>query len=94
VLRRWPGNLTALIGLGNSYHAQGRLADAESVFRRAATLHPGSGTPLNNLAQVLWEQGRADEALAAAKRAVSLGGPLQDMYRQTLEEIQAAHREK
>ncbi len=90
LLRRWPGNLTAGIGLGNSYHAQGRLADAESVFRRAAKLHPGSGAPLNNLAQVLWEQGRADEALAAAKRAVSLGGPLVNVYRQTLEEIQAA----
>jgi tetratricopeptide (TPR) repeat protein len=94
VLRRWPDELTALIGLGNSYHAQARLADAESVFRRAATLHPTSGTALNNLAQVLWEQGREEEALDAAKRAVSLGGPFVEVYRQTLDDIQAANRGK
>ena len=92
VLRRWPGNLAALIGLGNSYHAQAQLVDAESVFRRAATLHPTSGTPLNNLAQVLWEQGREDEALDTAMKAVALGGPYVEIYRQTLEDIQTARR--
>jgi len=39
------------------------------------------------MAQVLNNQGKQKEALAAAQRAVDLGGPLLDNFRQTLEEI-------
>ncbi len=94
VLRRWPGHLAALVGLGNSYHAAGRLADAESSFRQASTLHPDSGAALNNLAQVLMEQGKNDEAREAARRAVSVGGPLVDVYRKTLEQIESVQRSR
>jgi hypothetical protein len=41
----------------------------------------------NNLAHVLAEQGKWEEAQAAAQRAVDLGGPFLDVFRQTLEEI-------
>jgi hypothetical protein len=41
----------------------------------------------NNLAHVLAEQGRLQEALTAAQRAVDLGGPFIDTFRQTLEEV-------
>jgi hypothetical protein len=43
----------------------------------------------NNLAQVLWDQGKQQDALEAAYRAVDLGGPLVEEYRRTLKEIQA-----
>jgi len=52
-------------------------------------LHPKEGSALNNLAQILFEQGRNQEALEAAKKAVSLGGPLTAVYQKTLEKIQA-----
>ncbi len=86
-LARWPGNLAALMGLGNSAYAQGDLAAAEGAFRKAAETHPQSGAAWNNLAHVLLKQGRGAEALAAARRAVALGGPLAPTFQKTLEEI-------
>jgi hypothetical protein len=41
----------------------------------------------NNLAQVLIDQGRRTEALAAVRQAILLGGPFQAQFEQTLEEI-------
>lgn len=88
-LSRWPHNLAAMMGLGNSYYVLGDLESAETVFRRAAALHPDSGAAWNNLADVLLRQGRKGEALDAARKAVALGGPGQDVFQKTLEEIQA-----
>ncbi len=88
-LRRWRGSLGALMGLGNSLYALGDLTKAETAFREASRLHPSSGAGFNNLAQVLWEQDRAEEALWAAQRAVALGGPQSAVYRGTLKEIES-----
>ncbi len=89
VLTRWPENLPALIGIGNCYYALGELENAETAFRKTIRLHPESGSAFNNLAQILIEQGRKQEALAAARKAVSLGGPLRSAYQKTLDEIQS-----
>lgn len=88
-LTRWPQNLTVLMGIGNCHYALGELKDAESAFRETVRLHPKEGSVLNNLAQILFEQGQNQEALEVAKKAVSLGGPLTAVYQKTLEEIQA-----
>ena len=86
-LKRWPESFTAWIGLGNSRYSLHDLAGAAEAFRRATLLQPKNGIPLNNLAQVLAEQGKHQEALLAAQQAVKLGGPLAVNFRQTLEEI-------
>ena len=86
-LTQWPKNQTALIGIGNCYYALGELENAEEALRKAIRLHPKSGPAFNNLAQILFEQGRKQEALTAAKKAVSLGGPMSSVYQKTLEEI-------
>jgi len=91
-LARWPQNLTALMGIGNCHYALAELKDAESAFRKTVRLHPKEGSALNNLAQILFEQGRKQEALEAIQKAVSLGGPLSAVYEKTLEEIQAGSR--
>jgi hypothetical protein len=87
-LTQWPKNLTVLIGIGNCYYALGELENAEKAFRKAVRYHPKSGPAFNNLAQIFFEQGRKQEALAAAKKAVSLGGPMSLVYQKTLEEIE------
>jgi hypothetical protein len=89
VLARWPDNIAALMGIGNCYYALGELQNAETAFRNTTRLHPESGSAFNNLAQVLFELGRKKEALAAARKAVSLGGPLKSAYQKTLKEIQS-----
>ena len=63
------------------------LTVAAEAFRRATLLEPKNGMAFNNLAQVLAEQGKRKEALATAQRAVELGGPLLENFKQTLEEI-------
>jgi hypothetical protein len=87
-LVRWPNSLGARMGLGNSYYAFGDQASAEAAFSEATRRFPANGSAFNNLAQVLWEQGKQEDALRAARRAVELGGPLVDVYRKTLEEIE------
>ncbi len=88
VLQRWPTNLKAQMGLGNTAYHLKDFVQAESVFRQALKAHPESVAVLNNLAQVLADLGRDDEALMLARRAVDLGGPLNDAARETLSEIQ------
>ena len=87
-LTRWPQSLAARMGLGNSYYAIDDLANSEHAFRQAVRLHPYSGAAYNNLAQLLLEQGRTHEALEAARKAVSIGGPLNTVFEETLREIE------
>ena len=87
MLKRWPASLAGLMGHGNTSYALKDLAAAESAFRQATQTHPGAAAAFNNLAHVLAERGKLDEALAAAERAVSLGGSLQTAAQSTLDEI-------
>jgi tetratricopeptide (TPR) repeat protein len=88
-LRRWPRNLAAWIGTGNIAYRDKDLPAAERAFRRATQLYPDSGIALNNLAQVLLDFGKLDEAHRTALAAVSKGGATQATARQTLSEIEA-----
>jgi hypothetical protein len=88
-LNRWPRSLAAMMGLGNSHYALGDLKGSENAFRQAVESHPREGAAFNNLAHVLLAQGRREDALAAARQAVALGGPHQGVFRRTLEELQA-----
>lgn len=88
VLNRWPGNLTAQIGVGNTAYRLHDLAQAETAFRQAAHDHPDSVAAFNNLAQTLADQARYEEALEAAYLAVSLGGPLAPVAQEILADIE------
>lgn len=88
MLARWPESLIALMGLGNTHHAAGRLAEAASAFRRATLAAPDNAAAFNNLAQTLADLGQWREALAPAQRAVELGGPLLATSRATLAAIE------
>ncbi len=88
-LAKWPGDLVARIGLGNIAYGVHRLPEAETEYRRATQDHADSADAWNNLAQVLHDLKRDQEAIAAARRAVAIGGQRQPTYRSTLEEIQS-----
>ena len=87
-LERWPASVAARIGQGNAAYAMHDLEGAAAAYARATQEHPAAADAWNNLAQALRELGRRDDALAAAQRAVALGGPRTQAYRETLEEIQ------
>lgn len=86
-LARWPDNLVAAIGEGNTSYAAGDLPGAAAAYRAATVAHPESADAWNNLAQVLGELHRPAEARAAALRAVELGGPRMAQYQETLRSL-------
>jgi predicted Zn-dependent protease len=86
-LARWPGSVVARLGLGNASYALGDLPGAAAAYLRATLDHPEAADAWNNLAQALHESGSRAQALAAARRAVALGGPRLPAYRETLDGI-------
>lgn len=90
-LERWPHNLVALVGYGNVAYAQNDIAEAAEYYQAATRYHPGSADAWNNLAQAQMELGRREEALAAAQRAVSLGGARISQYQETLRAVLDTH---
>jgi tetratricopeptide (TPR) repeat protein len=90
----WPRNANVWIGLGNSRYVQHEFAGAISAYRQAVSVNPESAVAFNNLAQVLAETGQVAEAMTAARRAVEIGGPLQETYRRTLAEIMKSQEDR
>ncbi|MGQ0750434.1 MAG: PA2778 family cysteine peptidase [Betaproteobacteria bacterium] len=86
-LSRWPRNLLARMGLGNTAYAAGDFAHAETAYRQATRDHPDAADAWNNLATVLHRTGRTDEAMEAARRAIALGGARLPHYERTLRAI-------
>jgi hypothetical protein len=86
-LKRWPGNLTASIGLANQHHAAGRLPQAEALLRDTAQRYPQSTIVRNNLAQVLSDQGRHAEALAEIDKASDPMSPFAAEVKDTRQQI-------
>ncbi len=75
--RRWPDNFLFRMGLGINAYSAGKLDVAENAFRNVVQRMPDNAAALNNLATVLQELGRLDEALHVADQAVSQGGQWQ-----------------
>jgi hypothetical protein len=86
-LKRWDESFVAWMGLGNSEYNLHDLDSSAEAFYQATLLRPENGMAFNNRAHVLAEQGKRIEALSAAQRAVDLGGPFLDTFRQTLEDV-------
>lgn len=91
-LEQWPGNLLARLGLGNAAYRRHELVLAEAAYRQATIDHPAAAIAWNNLAQTLHQMGRRPEALAAARRAVKIGGAWQGVYAATLAAIEGGRR--
>ena len=86
-LVRWPHNLAATVGVGDCLYQMGNLASAEKHYRAASQQFPSEGVVFNNLAWVLFEQGRREAALEAARYAIACGGPLKIQFEETFETI-------
>ncbi len=89
-LARWPEEWRAALGWASCLHALGDRSRAEEALRRAHALAPGRPEPLNNLALVLAEAGRPEEAEQRAREAVAAARRLgmdPAPYRDTLTRI-------
>ena len=63
-LLRWPDSIGLRFALANHWYAEERYASAEREYRRILAFAPDAVMARNNLAWMLAERGRADEALA------------------------------
>lgn len=89
--KKWPDAPLAWQALANARYAQHDLPGAEQALRQAQKLEPAAAT-LNNLAQVLLEQGCVAAARKSIGEAAALGGtpPEQDAIARTRAQIDAA----
>ena len=87
IVTRWSESHLGWLTLGNARFALRDYANAEGAYRHAGDLKPHEPESWNNLAVALARQGRHDEALAYANRAVLAGGPYSEQFRETRAEI-------
>ena len=65
-----PDNGSYLDSLGWAYFKQKKIDKAETLLRRAAEQAPGNSVVQDHYGDVLWANGRRDEAVAAWQRAL------------------------
>lgn len=90
LLRRHPDSV---VGWTNAANVRARLGDAagaEAAYRRALALAPGDRDALNNLAWLLFIEGRLAEAEPLARAAAGADGPDPHFALDTLARILAA----
>lgn len=90
ILEKHPTSTLAWTNLGNAEQQLGRRAAAEEAFRTAIELQPDAADALNNLAWLLYESKRYDEAEPLARKAVITKAPDAWMRLDTLARILAA----
>lgn len=75
ILQKDPTSILAWTNLGNAEMRAGRGPAAEEAFRKALEINPEAADTLNNLAWLLYEEKRMDEAEPIARRAVLAPAP-------------------
>lgn len=84
--KKWPSNLSAQIGIGNTAYALKDFALSESAYDKALQLSPRLGQLWNNYAYSLAQQGKMSESFAAIKRAIEIS-PEDENYRHSAAEL-------
>jgi tetratricopeptide (TPR) repeat protein len=86
-LARWPGNRSAQMGRANALFTLNRFEGAEQAYKEVVAGDPLMAEAWNNLAYALYRQGKRDDAVRAAERAVALGGARAADYADTLKDV-------
>ncbi|HEX5328638.1 PA2778 family cysteine peptidase [Sulfuricurvum sp.] len=86
-LIRWPQEAEISLILANSYYRVHRMREAEESYRRFLVSDPSHPLAINNLAILLSETGRKTEGLKLLDSASSKEKEIQNMLRDTREEI-------
>ena len=84
--KRWPENVLALSGLGNSAYALKQFADSEQAYQQALRLSPENHQLWNNLAFAQAQLGKQDSSMVSINKALELA-PGNANYQQSLIEL-------
>lgn len=90
VIAAHPDSSVALTDLGNVEEKLGDRAASEDAFRKALAIDATSRDALNNLAWLLYEEERLDEAESFARKALAAPGPDAYLVLDTLARVLAA----
>jgi tetratricopeptide (TPR) repeat protein len=91
ITSRNPKSALAWTNLGNAERQLGHAPEAEQAYRKAIDADPAAARDaLNNLAWLLYEQKRLDEAEPLARKAVAEPGPDAYLMLDTLARVLAA----
>jgi hypothetical protein len=90
LLAAHPDSSLAWTNLGNAEMQLGHRKESEDAFRHALTLDANSRDALNNIAWLLLQEKRVDEAETFARRAVAQKGPDAYVVLDTLARVLAA----
>jgi tetratricopeptide (TPR) repeat protein len=90
ILATHPDSSVAWTDLGNAEEKLGDQPAAEDAFRKALALEANSRDALNNLAWLLYQQKRLDEAESLARKAAAQSGPDSYLVLDTLARVLAA----
>jgi predicted negative regulator of RcsB-dependent stress response len=90
LLARHPESVVGWTNLGNAQSRLDLKTDAEASYRKALALDARSRDTLNNLAWLLFEEKRFDEAETHARTALAIPGPDSYLVLDTLARILAA----
>jgi len=75
--------LDALLGYGRLLDRQGKLAEANEIYKRAVAAHPKEPTAYNDLALCLARRGMYQESVSVFQQAITLA-PTDKRYRNNL----------
>jgi tetratricopeptide (TPR) repeat protein len=87
-IRRWPESKIIRMGLGNSQYALRQTEKAIRSYQTILESDPNYTPALNNLAQVLAENGQPLKARSIVLKAISQGGAHSLTFKQTLHAIE------
>jgi len=90
ILTAHPDSVVAWTDLGNAEVQLGHRAAAEEAFRKALSLEANSRDALNNLAWLLYQDKRLDEAESLARKAIAQPGPDSYLILDTLARVLTA----
>lgn len=86
--KHWPNNTWSLMGLGNIAYQQKNYSEALNWFYRGSQTQPHNPDFYNNLAMTYLQQHKIAQAKQAIQTALTLGGPHQPIYTDTLDHIE------
>ena len=69
---KWPANMLAQIGIGNTAYALGQYQKSELAYKKVLELTPQKAEVWNNLAYALVKQGKFTESMDAIDRALDI----------------------
>ncbi len=86
-VKQWPGQLIAIMGVGNTYYQLHELENAILAYQRAIAINADYAPAHNNLAQIYLELDQLRDAYTHAQIAVKAGGAHITQYRDTLNQV-------